>query len=304
MPSILAATTTRKPAGPAAGKGGSGGAASTSTPQQRPSIAAAKEALTPPSFPVPEVLAPAGGRGGWVHHEISIDPESTLSPSAHGSPEHFVSRASTPTQSHPAQHQTGQFLAALNSGADAVFLGLQAFNARARAENFGIEDLRELVPLAHRYGMKVRLCVCGVVDRLISFGDEIRGSDDVNPTSHTQNDPNQVLVTVNVLIKEGELRDLVEVLSALEELEVDAAIVQDQAVGSLAKRFFPRLRLHASTQMAVHNLQGVERAAALGYRRVVLARELTAKEMGDIRAAVKPEVAELEAFCHGSLCYS
>jgi U32 family peptidase len=67
-----------------------------------------------------------------------------------------------------------------------------------------------------------------------------------------------VLVTVNVLIKEGELPDLVETLSALEELEVDAAIVQDQAVGSLARRFFPRLRLHASTQMAVHNLQGVE----------------------------------------------
>lgn len=111
-------------------------------------------------------------------------------------------------------------------------------------------------------------------------------------------------MTVNVLIKEGELPDLVETLSALEELEVDAAIVQDQAVGSLARRFFPRLRLHASTQMAVHNLQGVERAAALGYRRVVLARELTAKEMGDIRAAVSPEVAELEAFVHGSLCYS
>lgn len=109
---------------------------------------------------------------------------------------------------------------------------------------------------------------------------------------------------MNVLIKEGELPDLVETLSALEELEVDAAIVQDQAVGALARRFFPRLRLHASTQMAVHNLQGVERAASLGYRRVVLARELTAKEMGDIRAGVSPKVAELEAFVHGSLCYS
>lgn len=119
---------------------------------------------------------------------------------------------------------------------------------------------------------------------------------------HTQN--TQVLVTVNVLVKEGELPDLVQTLSALEELEVDAAIIQDQAVGALARRFFPRLRLHASTQMAVHNLQGVERAAALGYRRVVLARELTAKEMGDIRAGVLPEVAELEAFVHGSLCYS
>lgn len=116
--------------------------------------------------------------------------------------------------------------------------------------------------------------------------------------------PRQVLITVNVLIKEAELEQLVETLSALEELEVDAVIVQDQAVGSLARRFFPHLRIHASTQMAVHNLQGVQRAAALGYRRVVLARELTAKEMGDIRTAVRPEEAELEAFCHGSLCYS
>lgn len=139
-----------------------------------------------------------------------------------------------------------QFLAALNAGADAVFLGLKAFNARARAENFDVDSLKELVPLAHHYGM-------------------------------------QVLVTVNVVIKEAELESLIDTLSALEALEVDAIIVQDQAVGAIARRFFPGLRLHASTQMAVHNLAGVVKAASLGYRRVVLARELTAKEIKDIK---------------------
>jgi putative protease len=85
---------------------------------------------------------------------------------------------------------------------------------------------------------------------------------------------------------------------------VDAIIVQDQAVGALVREFFPTLRIHASTQMAVHNLQGVVKAAELGYQRVVLAREVTAKEMKDIRAGVPSGVAELEAFVHGSLCYS
>ena len=198
-------------------------AATTTT--RSPSIPAAS--TTPanilPAHPVPQVLAPVGGRA--------------------------------------------QFLAALNAGADQVFLGLKAFNARARAENFDVDDLRELVPLAHSFGM-------------------------------------HVLVTVNVLIKENELGALIDTLAALEELEVDAIIVQDQAVGAIVQQFFPTLRLHASTQMAVHNLPGVVKAAALGFRRVVLARELTAKEMKDLRAGVPSEVVQLEAFVHGSLCYS
>jgi putative protease len=160
-----------------------------------------------------------------------------------------------------------QFMAALNAGADAVYLGLNRFNARARAENFSVDDLRELVPLAHSYGM-------------------------------------QVLVAVNILIKEAELSDLVETLSALEEIGVDAIIVQDIAVAALARKYFPGLRLHASTQLAVHNASGVQQAVDLGFRRVVLARELTALEMRKIREKFPREVVELEAFCHGSLCYS
>lgn len=160
-----------------------------------------------------------------------------------------------------------QFFAALNAGADAVFLGLKSFNARARAENFTPEDLRELVPLAHDYGMKV-------------------------------------LITLNILIKDQELEDLLRTMALLEELEVDAIIVQDLGVARVARRYFPNLRLHASTQMAVHNLAGVEMARELGFRRVVLARELTATEIKKIRAKVAREDVELEVFCHGSLCYS
>lgn len=160
-----------------------------------------------------------------------------------------------------------QFFAALNSGADAVFLGLKQFNARARAENFSIEDLSSLVPLAHRYGMRV-------------------------------------LVTLNILIKDVELGELVQTLADLEDVGVDAIIVQDLGVASLARKYFPGLRLHASTQMAVHNLAGVQKAYEWGFKRVVLARELTAQEIKRIRAAVPKELIELEVFCHGSLCYS
>lgn len=157
-----------------------------------------------------------------------------------------------------------QFFAALNSGADAVFLGLKTFNARSRAENFTIEELETLVPIAHRYGMKV-------------------------------------LVTLNILIKDHELKDVIPILGALEKLSVDAVILQDMGIARLAKRHFPSLRLHASTQLAVHNLAGVIEAKRSGFSRVVLARELTAEEIRRIRRAVD---VELEVFCHGSLCYS
>lgn len=160
-----------------------------------------------------------------------------------------------------------QFFAALNAGADAVYLGLKSFNARSRAENFTADDLRELVPLAHAHGMKV-------------------------------------LVTLNILIKDAELEDLIATMSELEELEVDAIIVQDLGVAKIAREHFPRLRLHASTQMAVHNLAGVIKAKELGFRRVVLARELTALELKKIRAGIARDDVEIEAFCHGSLCYS
>lgn len=160
-----------------------------------------------------------------------------------------------------------QFFAALNSGADAVFLGLKNFNARARAENFTLDDLRELVPVANQHGMNV-------------------------------------LVTMNILIKNAELPQLIETLAALEDIGVHAIIVQDVGLARLCRTYFPNLRMHASTQLAVHNLDGVRAAMELGFKRVVLARELTAVEIKRIRAAIPRNEVELEAFCHGSLCYS
>lgn len=160
-----------------------------------------------------------------------------------------------------------QFFAALQAGADAVFLGLKNFNARGRAENFSHADLRELAPLARQKGMKI-------------------------------------LVTLNILLKEAELPQLIEDLVELQFTGVDAVIVQDLGVARLIREQFPSLRLHASTQMAVHNKAGVLAAAELGFKRVVLARELTAQEIRRIRREVSPELIEIEAFCHGSLCYS
>lgn len=160
-----------------------------------------------------------------------------------------------------------QFFAALNAGADAVYLGLKEFNARSRAENFTLEDLRMLVPLARDHGMKV-------------------------------------LVTLNILIKEHELPSLINLLSELQWLGIEAVIVQDLAVAQLVRDHFPNIRLHASTQMAIHNLAGVIQAQKLGFRRVVMARELTALELRTIRRKLPHDAMELEAFCHGSLCYS
>ena len=160
-----------------------------------------------------------------------------------------------------------QFMAALKTGADAVYLGLTSFNARARADNFTVEDLAELVPLAHAYGMKV-------------------------------------LVTLNVLVKDAEWPEMIDVLGSLEALNVDAVILQDFGVVEVCRRFFPGLRLHGSTQMAIHNVYGVMEAARMGLKRVVLARETTTVELKRIYNATRESGIELEAFCHGSLCYS
>ena len=129
-----------------------------------------------------------------------------------------------------------QFMAAVNAGADAA-AGLGKFNARRRAENFTIEDLEELVPLAHNYGM-------------------------------------QVLTTLNIVIKDDELEDAIDLIAQLDRLEVDAVIVQDLGVAKLVREHFPTLRLHAiEAQLAVHNAPGVVKAAKLSFKRVVLARK-------------------------------
>ena len=154
------------------------------------------------------------------------------------------------------------FMAALESGADAIYLGGKVFNARAHAANFGIDELREAVRLAHILDVSV-------------------------------------YVTVNILIGDTELNDLEQYIKDLDSIGVDAIIVQDLAVAEIAKRVAPNIHLHGSTQMTAATLDAVRFYESLGFTRVVLARELSLKEIQHICKHCK---AEIEVFVHGALC--
>ena len=154
--------------------------------------------------------------------------------------------------------------AALYYGADAVYLGLQKFSARATAINFDEDNLNQFVGYAHHLGRKV-------------------------------------YVTINTVIQEKELTDLLLSLDICSRCHVDAIILQDLGVAQLIKTQYPELELHASTQMAVHNKEGALALQKFGFSRVVLARELTLKEIKEIASI--PNL-ETEALIHGALCYS
>ena len=154
------------------------------------------------------------------------------------------------------------FIAALESGADAIYLGGKGFNARAHAANFGIEELAEAIRLAHILDVSV-------------------------------------YVTVNILIGDSELMALEAYLKDLERIGVDAIIVQDLAVAKLAQRVAPKLHLHGSTQMTAATLDAVRFYESLGFTRVVLARELS---LAEIEHICKNCTAEIEVFVHGALC--
>lgn len=156
------------------------------------------------------------------------------------------------------------FAAALRGGADAVYLGIKAHNARVYAKNFSYFDLEVLLAHAHAQGKKV-------------------------------------YVPFNTLVKQWEIGDIVASLSALERLKPDALIVQDLGVARIAREYFPNLELHASTQAAVHNSQGAMVLKEMGFKRIILARELSFSELKLIsgRSSI-----ELEVFCHGALCFS
>lgn len=160
--------------------------------------------------------------------------------------------------------QVESFFAALENGADGIYLGLKEFSARVSAANFRLEELSSLVPYAHKRKVAV-------------------------------------YIALNSLIPSPELPRIPDLLQSLSDIGVDALIVQDPGVFFLARRLFPDLRLHASTLMAIHNTAGVEQLERLGARRVVLARELTLEEVDLI---ARNTSIELEIFVHGALCYS
>lgn len=155
-----------------------------------------------------------------------------------------------------------QLIAAVRSGADAVYLGTAAFNARRNAENFDGDALRQAVQYCHGRGVKVH-------------------------------------VTMNTLVKDMELASAYREIALLAESGVDAVLVQDLGVAALFRRHCPSMPLHASTQMTIHNLEGARAAEELGFSRVVLARELSLEEIRVICAGTHLEV---EAFVHGALC--
>ena len=152
--------------------------------------------------------------------------------------------------------------AAVQSGAGAVYLGFGDYNARRGAQNFTRESLAEAVAYCHVRGVKVYL-------------------------------------TLNTLLSDGELPGAVEEARFASEVGADAVLVQDLGVLEAVRRAVPDLPLHASTQMSLHTLGGACRAAELGLERVVLARELSRR---DIAAITQDCPAEIEVFVHGALC--
>ncbi len=154
--------------------------------------------------------------------------------------------------------------AALYYGADAVYLGLQKFSARATAANFDESSLNEFVGYAHHLGRKV-------------------------------------YAAINTVVQEHELTDLLLTLDICSRCRIDAVILQDLGVAEIIRTQYPELEMHASTQMAVHNKEGALALQKLGFTRVVVARELSLREIKEIAAI--PGL-ETEAFIHGALCYS
>jgi putative protease len=157
------------------------------------------------------------------------------------------------------------FGAALDGGADAVYVGAPGFNARNLARDLRLEEIGAMI--RHCHGLNKKL-----------------------------------YIAANSLILDRELPLVIENLAILQELRPDALIVQDLGLIRLVRHHFPKLKLHGSTLMTVHNSDGVRFQAQLGCERVVLARELTLKEIAAIGAG--RENTELEVFIHGAMCFS
>lgn len=154
--------------------------------------------------------------------------------------------------------------AAVQAGADAVYLAGARFGARQSAENFTHEALKEAIDYCHIRGVKV-------------------------------------YAAVNTLIKPREMGAVLDEIGILYSIQIDALIVQDWGLADLARKYYPQLELHSSTQMSVYDAAGVKKALTAGVKRVVIARETPAEI---IHSIITETGAEIEAFVHGALCYS
>ncbi len=155
-------------------------------------------------------------------------------------------------------------IAAVQNGADAVYLGFSSFSARASAENFTLEELKKAIEYAHIRNVKIHLAL-------------------------------------NTLIKNDEFDAAIAIAEKAYEYGVDAIIVQDLGFAMTLIKYFPKLCIHASTQMTTNNLDGVKTLEHLGFKRIVLAREVSIQE---IEYICRNTDVEIEAFIHGALCIS
>ena len=154
--------------------------------------------------------------------------------------------------------------AAINAGADAIYLGLSAFSARSSAENFGFDALEKLIAYAHVLGVKI-------------------------------------YVAMNTLIKDGELDEFIKTAVKVHNLGADALIIQDIYVGAYLKKTCPQMCLHLSTQAGVCNAYGARYARELGFSRVILARETSLSDIIEIAKIIETEVFVQGALC---TCFS
>ncbi|MBQ9001729.1 MAG: U32 family peptidase, partial [Eggerthellaceae bacterium] len=155
--------------------------------------------------------------------------------------------------------------AAVCAGADAVYLGLDEFNARRNADNFTIAEFGSACEYAHLRGVSI-------------------------------------YVILNVEVLPSELGRAVEFARRAWEAGADAFIVQDAGLAAELNRVLPQAELHVSTQMNIHNAAGIEAAARMGAKRVTLARELTVAEIADLASLASDFGMEIECFAHGALC--
>ena len=154
--------------------------------------------------------------------------------------------------------------AAVQNGADSVYFGANLFSARAFAHNFDDFELKKAIEYAKLRGVKTNL-------------------------------------TLNTLIKDNEFDDAIKLASKAYEYGIDAIIIQDLGLAKKLMELFPDLPLHASTQMTIHNLEGALKLQKLGFKRIVLSRELSITE---IEYICKNTSVEIECFVHGALCIS
>ena len=154
--------------------------------------------------------------------------------------------------------------AAVQNGADSVYFGANTFSARAFAQNFNLDELKQAIEYAKIRGVKTNL-------------------------------------TLNTLMKDSEFDEALNLASKAYEYGIDAIIVQDLGLAMKLIKVFPDLPIHASTQMSIHNLNGALELQKLGFKRIVLARELSINEINHI---CKNTDVEIECFIHGALCVS